>query len=60
MTAINVLLACVGGGITLMVVIGMVFLMPRGVEPIVETPLERAVPREEPEVGLEAKVAPQV
>lgn len=59
MTAINVLLACVGGGITLMVVIGMVFLMPRGVEPSVETPLERAVPREEPEVALDAEVAPQ-
>jgi hypothetical protein len=60
MIAINVLLACVGGGITLMVVIGMVFLMPRGVEPIVETPLERAAPREEPEIGREVKVAPQV
>ena len=58
MNAINILLACLGGGITLMVAIGMVFLMPRGVEPRVETPLERTRPREEPELGVEAKVAP--
>jgi hypothetical protein len=60
MTAINILLACLGGGITLMVAIGMVFLMPRGVEPRVETPIEWSRPREEPEVGAEAKAAPPV
>jgi hypothetical protein len=60
MTAINILLACLGGGITAMVAIGMVFLMPRGLEPRVETPLEPVRPREEPEVGLDAEAAPHV
>jgi hypothetical protein len=41
-----------------MVVIGMVLLTPRGVEPSVETPYER--PRDEPEVALDAEVAPSV
>lgn len=58
MSAINVLLAVLGGGITVMVAIGMVFLAPRGVEPRVETPIEPPTAREEPATGLEIEVAP--
>ena len=45
MTAINILLAVLGGGVTLMVVAGMVMLTPQGSEAHVETP---APPEEEP------------
>jgi hypothetical protein len=60
MSAINLLLAGLGGGITLMVAIGMVFLTPRGVETLVEAPYEPPRPRDEPEVGLDPELAPHV
>jgi len=58
MTAINILLACLGGGITVMVAVGMIFLTPSGVEPHVETPLEPPQPHGEPTVGRDPEVAP--
>jgi hypothetical protein len=57
-TAINILLAGLGGGITVMVAVGMIFLTPSGVEPHVETPLEPPQAREEPRVGRDPEVAP--
>jgi hypothetical protein len=51
MTAVNILLAILGGGITVMVAVGMIFLTPRGMEPHVETPLEQPRPMDQPEVG---------
>ena len=60
MTAINVLLAVLGGGITLMVAIGMVFITPRGVEDSVETPIEQSRLRDAPEIGLDPEVIPHV
>ncbi len=60
MTAINLLLACLGGGITLMVAIGMVLITPRGAEEIVEPPIDQSRAAEEPEVGLDPGVAPSV
>jgi hypothetical protein len=60
MSAINLLLAGLGGGITLMVAIGMVFLTPRGVETLVETPYERPRPGAGPELELDLEVAPHV
>ncbi len=38
MSAINVLLAVLGSGITLMVVVGIAFLTPHGTEAHMETP----------------------
>ncbi len=55
MSAINILLAGLGGGITVMVAVGMIFLTPRGMEPRVETPLEQPRPHYEPEVSREAE-----
>jgi hypothetical protein len=60
MTAINILLAGLGGGITVMVAIGMVYLTPRGVEARVETPPEQVRPHDEPEVVAPLEVAPHV
>jgi hypothetical protein len=60
MSAVNLLLAGLGGGITLMVVIGMFLLTPRGVEPNVEAPHEQPRPREESEVDLDPEVVPNV
>ena len=50
MTAINILLAVLGGGITVMVAAGMVLLTPHGVEAHVETPLDPAARVKEPGV----------
>jgi hypothetical protein len=58
MNAINILLACLGGGVTLMVAVGMILLTPHGVEPRAEAPYEQPRSREQPEVGLDAEVAP--
>jgi hypothetical protein len=41
MNAINILLACLGGGITLIVAVGMILLTPGGTEPQVQKPLEQ-------------------
>lgn len=57
MTAINILIACLGGGITVMVAAGMIFLTPGGTEPRVETPLEQPQPHDEPEADLVPDVA---
>ena len=46
MTAINILLAVLGGGVTVMVAAGMVLLTPRGVETPAETALEPTIPVE--------------
>ena len=40
MTAINILLACLGGGITVIVVVGMILLTPGGTEHADATPSE--------------------
>jgi hypothetical protein len=53
MNAINILLAGLGGGITVMVAVGMIFLTPRGTEPRVETQLEPPRPHHEPAVSRE-------
>jgi len=50
MTTINIVIAGLGGGITAMVAVAMIFLTPRGVETHDPTPLEQSRPPE-PEVG---------
>jgi hypothetical protein len=56
MTAINILLAVLGGGVTVMVAAGMVLLTPHGVEAHLETPLEPTVPVEGPGVDSDPGV----
>jgi hypothetical protein len=58
MTAINILIAVLGGGITVMVAAAMIFLTPRGVEAHVETSPEQRRPLPEPAVGRDAEVVP--
>lgn len=60
MNAVNLLLAGLGGGITLMVAVGMFLLTPRGVEPNVDLVPEQPSARDEPEVGLDSEVARSV
>ena len=50
MTAINLLLAVLGGGVTVMVAAGMVLLTPRGVETQAQTALDPTIPAEQPDV----------
>ena len=44
MSAVNILIAVLGSGITLMVIVGIAFLTPRGVEAHTETPHRRPAP----------------
>ena len=46
MTAINILLACLGGGITVIVVVGMILLTPGGTEHYVQRPAEQPSERQ--------------
>jgi hypothetical protein len=49
-TAINILLAALGGSITLMVIVGMVLITPRGAEVHVETAEHPTAPVAQPPV----------
>ena len=57
MTAINILLAALGGGVTLMVVAGMVMLTPHGSEAHVETPVPQAEEPLRPVAAAETGIA---
>jgi hypothetical protein len=58
MTAINILLACLGGGITVIVAVGMILLTPAGTEPHVQRPLEEPQSGQKPAVGRGPAVVP--
>jgi hypothetical protein len=58
MTAINILLACLGGGITVIVAVGMILLTPGGTESDVQRPLEQPQPRQGPRVDRSPAVGP--
>jgi hypothetical protein len=56
MTAINILLACLGGGITVIVVVGMILLTPGGTEHYVQRPVEQSQSRQKPAIGRKPAV----